>query len=72
MILVFLGFMAGAGVVLTAATLGDRSAVLRLPVGLSYLSLPVAGSLMFAYTLRQAWALWQSEGGWTAVVVEED
>jgi TRAP-type C4-dicarboxylate transport system permease small subunit len=71
-ILVFLGFMMGAGEVLTAATIVDRSPVLRYPVGLSYLSLPVAGCFMFAYTLRAAWALWQSEGGWTAVDVEEE
>ncbi len=71
-ILLFLGFMMGAGAVLTAATIVDRSPVLRYPVGLSYLSLPVAGSFMFAYTLREAWALWQSEGGWTAVAVEEE
>ncbi len=71
-ILVFLGFMMGAGALLTAATLVDRSPVLRYPVGLSYLSLPVAGSFMFAYTFREAWALWQSEGGWTAVAVEEE
>lgn len=71
-ILLFLGFMVGAGVVLTAATLGDRSAVLRMPVGLSYLSLPVAGSLMLAYTLRQAWALWRSPGGWTAGAADEE
>jgi len=70
--LVFLGFMVGAGTVLSAAMLGDRSPVLRFPVGLSYLALPVAGGLMFAYTLREAWALWQSEGGWSAVDIEED
>ncbi len=71
-ILVFLGFMVGAGSVLTAATLGDRSPVLRYPVGLSYLSLPVAGSFMFAYTLREAWILWGTDGGWTAVSVDEE
>jgi len=72
-ILVFLGFMVGEGIVLTAATMGDKSAVLRLPVGLSYLSLPVAGALMLAYTLRHAWTLWRSAGGWTAgAAAEED
>lgn len=65
-ILLFCGFMVGEGVVLTAATMGDKSAVLRMPVGVSYLSLPVAGALMFAYALRQTWAVWQSAGGWTA------
>ncbi len=65
-ILVFLGFMIGEGIVLTAATMDDKSAVLRMPVGVSYLSLPVAGLLMLAYTLREGWALWQSAGGWTA------
>jgi TRAP-type C4-dicarboxylate transport system permease small subunit len=39
---------------------------------LSYLALPVAGGLMFAYTLREVWVLWQREGGWTAVDVEEE
>jgi TRAP-type C4-dicarboxylate transport system permease small subunit len=65
-ILVFLGFMIGEGVVLTAATMDDKSAVLRMPVGISYLSLPVAGLLMMAYTLREGWALWQRQGGWMA------
>ena len=64
-ILLFCGFMIGEGIVLTAATMGDKSAVMRMPVGVSYLSLPVAGVLMFAYALRQAWAVWQSAGGWT-------
>jgi TRAP-type transport system small permease protein len=71
-ILVFLGFMIGEGVVLTAATMDDKSAVLRMPVGISYLSLPVAGLLMMAYTLREVWALWQRRGGWTAGAGEED
>jgi TRAP-type C4-dicarboxylate transport system permease small subunit len=70
--LVFLGFMVGAGTVLSATMLGDRSPVLRYPVGLSYLALPVAGGLMFAYTLREVWVLWQRDGGWTAVDVEEE
>jgi len=65
-IIVFLGFMIGEGVVLTAATMDDRSAVLRMPVGISYLSLPVAGLLMMSYTLREGWALWKGRGGWTA------
>jgi TRAP-type transport system small permease protein len=65
-ILLFCGFMIGEGIVLTAATMGDKSAVMRMPVGVSYLSLPIAGALMFAYALRQTWAVWQSAGGWTA------
>jgi TRAP-type C4-dicarboxylate transport system permease small subunit len=64
--------MIGAGVVLTEATMNDRSAVLRMPVGLSYLSLPVAGGLMLTYTLRQTWALWRSPGGWTAGTADEE
>jgi len=71
-ILVFLGFMIGEGVVLTAATMDDKSAVLRMPVGISYLSLPVAGLLMMAYTLREVWALWRRGGGWTAGAGEEE
>lgn len=65
-ILVFLGFMIGEGIVLTVATMDDKSAVLRMPVGISYLSLPVAGVLMMAYTLREGWALWQGQAGWKA------
>lgn len=65
-ILLFCGFMVGEGIVLTAATMGDKSAVLRMPVGVSYLSLPIAGALMFVYALRQTWIVWQSAGGWTA------
>jgi TRAP-type C4-dicarboxylate transport system permease small subunit len=65
-ILLFLGFMIGEGIVLTAATMDDKSAVLRMPVGISYLSLPVAGLLMLGYTLREGWALWQGQGGWSA------
>lgn len=71
-ILAFLGFMVAEGIVLTAATLGDKSAVLRIPVGLSYLSLPVAGTLMGGYALRQLWALWASTGGWSAVAEGEE
>jgi TRAP-type C4-dicarboxylate transport system permease small subunit len=71
-ILVFLGFMVGEGIVLTAATMDDKSAVLRMPVGISYLSLPVAGLLMMAYTLREGWALWQRQGGWMASGTSDD
>jgi len=71
-ILVFLGFMIGEGIVLTAATMDDKSAVLRMPVGISYLSLPVAGLLMLGYTLREGWALWQRQGGWTASGTSEE
>ena len=65
-ILLFLGFMIGEGIVLTAATMDDKSAVLRMPVGITYLSLPVAGLLMMAYTLREGWALLKGRGGWAA------
>jgi len=71
-ILIFLGFMIGEGLVLTAATMDDKSAVLRMPVGISYLSLPVSGLLMTAYTLREGWTLWRGQGGWTAGAGEED
>ncbi len=71
-IVVFLGFMIGEGIVLTAATMDDKSAVLRMPVGISYLSLPVSGLLMMAYTLREGWMLWQGCNGWTAGAGEED
>ncbi len=71
-IVVFLGFMIGGGIVLTAATMDDKSAVLRMPVGISYLSLPVSGLLMMAYTLREGWVLWQGCNGWTAGAGEED
>lgn len=71
-IVVFLGFMIGEGIVLTAATMDDKSAVLRMPVGISYLSLPVSGLLMMAYTLREGWTLWQGCNGWTAGAGEED
>lgn len=72
-ILCFLAAMVIEGIRLTAATLDDKSAVLRIPVGLSYLSLPVAGLLMAAFVGRQTWGLWQSAGPWTATAeVEED
>jgi len=71
-ILLFLGFMIGEGIVLTAATMDDKSAVIRMPIGLSYLSLPVAGALMMAYTLREMRGLWRGQGGWTAGAGEED
>ena len=64
--------MVGEGIVLTAATMDDKSAVLRMPVGISYLSLPVSGLLMLAYIMREAWALWRGQGGWTAGAGEED
>ena len=72
-ILVFLAAMVFEGIRLTAATFDDKSAVLRIPVGYSYLCLPIAGLLMAAYVGRQTWGLWQSAGGWTATdETEED
>ncbi|MBI4536685.1 MAG: TRAP transporter small permease [candidate division NC10 bacterium] len=71
-ILFFLGATVVEGAHLTAATFDDKSAVLRIPVGLSYLSLPTAGLLMAAYVGRQAWWLWQRAGGWTATAETEE
>lgn len=71
-ILVFLAAMAVEGVHLTTATFDDKSAVMRIPVGLSYLSLPVAGLLMAAYVARQTWGVWRSAGGWTATAEAEE
>jgi TRAP-type C4-dicarboxylate transport system permease small subunit len=71
-VLVFLAATVVEGIRLTLATIDDKSAVLRMPVGLSYLSLPVAGVLMGAYVGRQAWAVWSSSGGWTATAETEE
>jgi TRAP-type C4-dicarboxylate transport system permease small subunit len=71
-ILFFLVVMIWQGITLTRATMSDRSAVLRLPVGLTYLSLPVAGSLMLAYAVRQSWLVWWSTRGWTATAETEE
>jgi TRAP-type C4-dicarboxylate transport system permease small subunit len=71
-ILFFLGATVVEGVHLTVATFDDKSAVLRIPVGLSYLSLPIAGLLMAAYVGRQAWGVWQNAGGWTATAETEE
>lgn len=72
-VLIFLVATVIEGVRLTLATVDDKSAVLRISVGLSYLSLPVAGALMAAYVGRQARAVWLSVGGWTATSdAEED
>jgi len=71
-ILFFLAATVVEGVHLTVATFDDKSAVLRIPVGLSYLSLPIAGLLMAAYVGRQAWGVWQDTGGWTATAETEE
>ena len=71
-ILFFLAATVVEGVHLTVATFDDKSAVLRIPVGLSYLSLPIAGLLMAAYVCRQAWGVWQDTGGWTATAETEE
>jgi len=71
-ILFFLAVTVVEGVHLTVVTFDDKSAVLRIPVGLSYLSLPIAGLLMAAYVGRQAWGVWQSAGGWTATAETEE
>lgn len=71
-ILFFLAAMAVEGIRLTAVTFGDKSAVLRIPVGLSYLSLPVAAVLMAGFVGRQTLAVWRSHGGWTATSETEE
>jgi TRAP-type C4-dicarboxylate transport system permease small subunit len=71
-ILFFLAAMVVEGIRLTAATFGDKSAVLRIPVGLSYLSLPVAAVLMGGFVSRQALAVWRSQGAWTATSEAEE
>jgi TRAP-type transport system small permease protein len=71
-VLIFLAATVVEGIRLTLATIDDKSAVLRISVGLSYLSLPVAGVLMAAYVGRQAWAVSKSPGGWTATAETEE
>jgi TRAP-type C4-dicarboxylate transport system permease small subunit len=71
-ILLFLICLVWYGTVLTRVMMSDRSAVLRMPVGLSYLALPVAGSLMLGYALRQTHAVWRSTKGWTATEETEE
>ena len=61
----FLLFMIAEGYELTRLTFDDYSPVLRLPVGLTYLSLPVAGSLMLAYVAREYLRLWNYPAGWS-------
>jgi TRAP-type C4-dicarboxylate transport system permease small subunit len=60
------------GIHLTVATFGDKSAVLRIPVGLSYLSLPVAAVLMGGYVARQTLTVWRSQNGWAATAETEE
>jgi TRAP-type C4-dicarboxylate transport system permease small subunit len=71
-IVFFLVCLIWYGIVLSRVMMSDRSAVLRLPVGLSYLSLPVAGSLMLAYALRQTRDVWRATDGWTATAETEE
>jgi len=71
-VLLFLAAAVIEGVHLTLATIDDKSAVLRISVGLAYLSLPVAGLLMAAYVGRQARMVWLSSGGWSATAESEE
>jgi C4-dicarboxylate transporter DctQ subunit len=51
-IVFFLGFMIWKGMEIFFATYKDYSAVLRIPIGLYYFSLPLCGSLMLLYASR--------------------
>ena len=69
-ITIFLVFMIKEGITLTQVMFSDRSPVLNMPIGLYYLSLPVGGSLMLIYALREIVSIWTEKSGW-AVTVEE-
>ena len=51
-ILFFLFILIWKGTEISLATIKDYSAVLRIPIGLYYLSLPVCGILMFLFSSR--------------------
>jgi TRAP-type C4-dicarboxylate transport system permease small subunit len=68
----FLGFMVVQGAFLAQLTFADRTPILGLPVGLSYLALPVSGTLMLAYVARELARLCHDRGGWEVVAAEAD
>jgi TRAP-type C4-dicarboxylate transport system permease small subunit len=64
-IVFFLIIMVWKGTEIFLATIKDYSAVLRIPIGLYYLSLPLCGILMFLFSSRDIIRLL-----WTKAVVE--
>lgn len=60
-IIFFLAIMVWEGMRLTLATIADYSAVLRISIGLYYLSLPLCGMLMLLFSLRHISDLLQRE-----------
>jgi len=64
-ILFFLVIIVWKGMEIFLATIKDYSAVLRIPIGLYYLSLPLCGVLMFLFSSRDIIRLL-----WTKAVVE--
>jgi TRAP-type C4-dicarboxylate transport system permease small subunit len=71
-IIAFLAIMVWEGSGLVGITIADRSAVLDLPIGLFYLSVPVAGALMLPFALRQFADAWRSRTGWRATDEESE
>ena len=69
-IVIFLIFMIKEGITLTQLMITDRSPVLDIPIGIYYLSLPVGGSLMLLFALREFHRIWRDKSGW-AVIAEE-
>ena len=61
-VLFFLVFMIWKGIEIFSATVKDYSAVLRIPIGLYYLSLPLCGFLMLLYTSRDIFQLLRVSG----------
>ena len=67
-ILFFLVIIVWKGMEICIATIKDYSAVLRIPIGLYYLSLPLCGVLMFLFSSRDILrliSLKEVEEGWS-------
>lgn len=50
------GLLVWAGAVVTAVAHDQQLAILRVPMSVGYVALPIAATLMAAFTLRQAWS----------------
>jgi TRAP-type C4-dicarboxylate transport system permease small subunit len=70
-IVFFLGVIVWQGTTIFRETLSDYSAVLRLRIGWYYLSLPVCGSLMMLYSVRDIVRLLRGDTLGGAEAVEE-
>ena len=69
--LLFISILVWGGIIITILTMPNRTAALQMPTGLVYLAVPVGGTIMIIYLLKNTIELFKENNNKTKGKVEE-